>query len=57
MVSCRIIYDFDNKEKSWIRDDTGEIVKTDIITESEMQEEIELQQKEQDKAKENAGVK
>lgn len=44
-VECKIIYDWENKEKSWIRTDTNEIVKTDTISESELQEEMELQAK------------
>ena len=41
-VECSIEYDFDNKTKKWIRIDTGEEVKHDIITESELQEEAQL---------------
>ena len=41
-VECSITYDFEAKEKSWIRSDTGEIARTDIITESELQEEASL---------------
>ena len=41
-VECQIKYDFDKKEKIWIRSDTAEIAKTDIITEKELQEEAEL---------------
>jgi hypothetical protein len=38
-IECSIEYDFDKKIKTWFRKDTGEIVKDDIISESELQEE------------------
>ena len=41
-VECLVKYDFDKKEKVWIRSDTGEIAKTDIIFEKELQEEVAL---------------
>ena len=41
-IECQVIYDFEKKEKSWKRKDTGEIAKTDIITEKELQEEADL---------------
>jgi hypothetical protein len=41
-VTCDICYDFKNKVKTWIRSDTGEIAKEDIISESELQEEAEI---------------
>lgn len=50
MIECEIRYDFDAKIKQWVRLDTGEIAKQDIITEDELQEEIELQHKAQEKA-------
>jgi hypothetical protein len=39
-IVCDIIYEFDKKLKMWIRPDTGEIVKEDIINEDELQEEV-----------------
>jgi hypothetical protein len=53
-VKCRVIYDFDKKEKCWIREDTGEIAKQDVIPENEIQEEMELQAKAQEVANEEA---
>jgi beta-galactosidase beta subunit len=41
-VACKIEYDWQNKIKKWIRSDTEEIVKEDIIPESELQEEANL---------------
>lgn len=41
-VECRVIYDWDNKTRAWIRNDTGEIAKTDIIPEEDLQEEMNL---------------
>jgi hypothetical protein len=41
-VECEVIMDFEKKEKIWTRKDTGEIAKTDIISEHELQEEIEI---------------
>ena len=41
-IECSVKYDFDKKEKTWVRLDTGEIAKTDIITEKECQEEAAL---------------
>jgi hypothetical protein len=41
-VECSIHYDFDTKQKTWFRNDTGEIAKTDIISEEELQEEAKL---------------
>ena len=40
LTECVVTLDFDSKEKTWTRKDTGEIAKTDIISESELQEEI-----------------
>ena len=37
MIKCNIEYDFDKRVKAWIRQDTGEIAKDDIIPESELQ--------------------
>jgi hypothetical protein len=42
-IECSILFNFDNKTKTWIRKDTGEVAKDDIISESELQEEMELQ--------------
>lgn len=39
-VECRVVYDWTAKTKQWIRIDTGEIAKEDIIPEYELQEEI-----------------
>lgn len=39
-IDCEINYDFEKKEKTWVRLDTGEIVKTRAIPEEEMQEEM-----------------
>lgn len=44
-VDCKVVYHFDRKEKEIIRNDTNEIVETDIITEEELQEEIRLKDK------------
>jgi len=41
-VACEIQYDFDRKIKIWIRIDTGEIAKEDVISEEELQEESEI---------------
>lgn len=41
-IQCRIVYDFDSKTKDWVREDTGEVVKTDVISERELQEEMSL---------------
>lgn len=40
MIECKIEYDFEKKEKVWIRKDTGEIAQQDIIDEKELQEEL-----------------
>lgn len=42
MVECEIRYDFKMKEKKWIRTDTGEVAKQEVISEEELQEEMEL---------------
>lgn len=39
-VECKIIYDWKNKTKVWVRLDTGEEAKSDIIPESEYQEKM-----------------
>lgn len=49
-VECEINYDWDRKVKSWIRKDTGEVTKEDIIPERELQEELELKKLEDMKA-------
>lgn len=41
-IKCNIVYDFDKKIKSWVRVDTGEIEKEDIIEDWELQEEAGL---------------
>ena len=41
-VECVVTYDYKAKEKIWTRTDTGEICRTDIIPERDLQEEIEL---------------
>lgn len=41
-VECRIHYDWESKTKTWFRADTGEIEKTSIISESEMQEYLDV---------------
>jgi hypothetical protein len=42
---CEIKYDWDKKEKAWIRPDTKETVKTDIISEFDLQEHFDLENK------------
>jgi hypothetical protein len=49
-VECSITYDWDRKVKTWTRNDTNEIVKEDIITEHELQEEAELNAKKESNA-------
>jgi hypothetical protein len=39
-VECEVKYDFKKKERVWVRRDTGEIAKQDIIPEKELQEEL-----------------
>jgi translation initiation factor 6 (eIF-6) len=41
-VKCKIEYDYPNKIKRWIRLDTGEISKEDIMADEEMIEQQEL---------------
>ena len=41
-IDCVIEYDFKAKERRWIRQDTKEIAKTDIIPEADLQEEMRL---------------
>lgn len=41
-IPCEIEYDFENKLKRWIREDTGEIAKEDIIPYNELQEEMDI---------------
>jgi hypothetical protein len=50
-VKCKIVYDWDKKTKTWYREDNGDEAKNDIISEFEIQEEIEFQKKELDKVK------
>lgn len=40
LVECETKYNFKKKEKSWVRKDTGEIVRIARIAEEEMQEEL-----------------
>ena len=58
-VECTIERDWDAKTRRWIRSDTGEIAKEDIVPEHELQEEMELNEekvkKEQSEAVEKAG--
>lgn len=42
MVECEIKYDFKKMEKKIVRKDTGEVIDTDIISEEEKQEELEV---------------
>lgn len=42
-VECSIVYNFELKNKAWVRRDTGEIVKTEPLTEADCQEEINLE--------------
>ena len=57
-VECKIERNWEEKTRHWIRLDTGEIAKEDIIPEHELQEEMELQEAknrtEQDAAVEKA---
>ena len=50
-VKCIIIYNWEDKEKEIVREDTGEFICKEIITEHELQEEAELNapEKESDK--------
>ena len=41
-VVCDVVYDWDNKQKTYFRRDTLEICGNDIISERELQEEAEL---------------
>jgi hypothetical protein len=41
-VECTIVYDWDRKVRTWIRKDTGEIYRDDIIPEHMLQEEMKL---------------
>lgn len=52
-VQCAIVYDWDRKVKSSIRNDTGEIAHEDIIPDRELQEEMDLRKLEE--AKQDAG--
>lgn len=44
-VKCDIVYDWEKKQRAWIRKDTGEVAHEDIIPEEMIQEELELQEK------------
>jgi hypothetical protein len=41
-VECEIVYNWDKKEKEYVRKDTGEIAKTEIIDEKDLQEHLDL---------------
>jgi hypothetical protein len=43
-VECKVERNWEEKTRHWIRLDTGEIAKEDIIPEHELQEEMELQE-------------
>lgn len=45
-VECKIERNWEEKTRRWIRTDTGEIAKEDIIPERELQEDMELNQEE-----------
>ncbi len=47
-IGCEIIYNFEKGIKSWVRTDTGEFVKDDVITARELQENINLNQTEEE---------
>jgi hypothetical protein len=49
-IDCVIEYDFKAKERRWIRQDTKEIAKTDIIPEADLQEEMRLKNPKKKKA-------
>ena len=53
-IECNIVYDWDKKEKIIVRSDTGETVDVDIIPEEDLQEHLELIEREN--AKINAGA-
>jgi hypothetical protein len=42
-IECDIVYDWKKQVKIWVRKDTGEHVKDDIITEYECQEQAKLE--------------
>jgi hypothetical protein len=44
-VECDIVYDWEKKQRAWIRKDTGEVAHEDIIPEEMFQEELESQEK------------
>ena len=41
-VKCKVEYDWDKKTRSWIREDTGEVVKDDIIPEELFQQNMDV---------------
>jgi hypothetical protein len=43
-IECDIQYNYSTKEKIWVRKDTGEIAKTDIISEFDLQEAMRLEE-------------
>lgn len=45
-INCKIIYQFEKKEKIWVRPDTGAIVKREPISPSELQEDVDFDQQE-----------
>ena len=60
-VECDIVYNWEEKQRTWIRKDTGEVAHEDIIPEEMYQEEMALQEekvkKEQAEAVEKADKK
>jgi hypothetical protein len=48
-VECLVRYDWENKVRKWIRTDTMEEEKNDIIPEEDLQEQMKLDQKKADK--------
>ena len=42
-VECVILYDWEQKKKTWVRKDNGEIAKDDIIPEEELQQQLKLE--------------
>ena len=42
MVDCQVQIDWIKKEKQWVRIDTGEVVRTDVISDEDLQTRAEL---------------
>jgi hypothetical protein len=53
-IDCDVHYDWIAKEKRWINRETGEIVKDDIISEKDLQEHLDFEDKEKRKAEDKA---